>query len=110
LLVDSDPLIAFSREVEPANIGVRDGTDRRHRGAADLLLAKSVMALNASSTWSRTRTKVRSEPTVTDFSFISYSRARLGSSVRLRLLNLIGLNDVVPAKAVNSHLSDSCHW
>jgi hypothetical protein len=57
LLVDSDPLVAFSREVEPANLGMRDGT----------------VALNASSPWSRTRTKVRFEPTVTDFSFISYS-------------------------------------
>jgi hypothetical protein len=69
-----------------------------------------VMALNASSPWSRTATKVRSEPTVTDLAFISYSRARLGSSVRLRPLNFIALNDVVPAKPVNSHRSESCRW
>ena len=108
LLADSDPLVAFSREVEPANLSVAKAPIAVT--AAPLtcsLFAKSVMALNASSSWSRTRTKVRSEPTGTDFAFISYSRARLGSSVRLRLLNLIGLNDVVPPKAVNSHLSDS---
>src|SRR3977135_1531374 len=72
--------------------------------------AKSVMALNASSPWSRTATKVRSEPTVTDLAFISYSRAPLGSSARLRPLNFIALNDVVPAKPVNSHRSESCRW
>src|SRR5258705_9165309 len=50
LLADSDPLVAFSREAEPANLGMRECTDRSHRAAADLLLfAKSVMALNASS-------------------------------------------------------------
>jgi hypothetical protein len=108
LLADSDPLVAFSREVEPANLGVAKAPIAVT--AAPLtcsLFAKSVMALNASSPWSRTRTKVRSEPTGDGFCFHLLFPERLGPSVRLRLLNLIRLNDVVPPKAVNSHLSDS---